>query len=135
APLRQAGGLRKHLRHHRARLHALHQERSEIAVQRTDVIVPAQTEAGADDDGFLADAGVDAASDLALADEDAEPLVEGANQLQPVKHVEQLIGGKLELGALDRGHRRVYRITNDVGGTIAGSTSDEGETRLAEIAP
>ena len=105
APLRQAGRLREHLRHHHARLDALHQERAEVAVQRADVVVLPQPEAGADDDRFLADAGVDAAADLALLDEDAEALVEGADQLEPVEHLEQLLGRELELRALDRRHR------------------------------
>ena len=97
--------LREHLRHHRARLDALHQERPEVAVQRADEVFLPQREAGADDDRFLADAGVDAAADLALLHEDAEALVERADQLQPIEHLEQLFGGELELGALDRRRR------------------------------
>ena len=93
-----------------ARLDALHQERAEVAVQRADEVFLPQPEAGADDDRFLADAGVDAAADLALLDEDAEALVERANQLQPVEHLEQLFGRELELGAFDRRHRRRSRI-------------------------
>ena len=68
--------LGEHLRHHHARLDALHQERAEIAVQRADVVLFAQAETGADDDRFLADAGVDAAADLALLDQRAEAHVE-----------------------------------------------------------
>ena len=87
-------------------------------MQRADEILLAQPEAGADDDRFLADAGVDAAAHLALLDEDAEALVEGANQLQPVEHLEQLLGRELELGPLDRGRRRhaqgFYSITTTV---------------------
>ena len=104
--------LREHLRHHRARLDALHQERAEVAVQRADVVLLPQAEAGADDDGFLADAGVDAAADLALLDEDAEALVERADQLQPVEHLEQLLGRELELGALDRWHDSSLSLLN-----------------------
>jgi hypothetical protein len=52
AALRQPGGFREHLRHHHARLDALHQERSEVAVQRADPVVHPQPEAGADDNGF-----------------------------------------------------------------------------------
>ena len=74
-------------------------------MQRADEVFLAQPEAGADDDRFLADAGVDAASDFALLDERAEALVERANQLQPVEHLEELFVGELELGAFDRGHR------------------------------
>ena len=69
APLRQPGGLREHLRHHHARLDPLHQEGAEVAVQRADEVFLPQAEAGADDDRFLADAGVDAAAHLALLDE------------------------------------------------------------------
>src|SRR5205823_13771516 len=95
APFRQAAGLREHLRHHRARADALHQERAEIAVQRADEILLAQCKAGADDDRLLADAGVDAASHLALLHERAEPLVERAYQLQPMEHLEELFGREL----------------------------------------
>ena len=49
-----------------ARLDALHQEGAEVAVQRADEVLLPQAEAGADDDRFLADAGVDAAAHLAL---------------------------------------------------------------------
>ena len=104
AALREPGRLREHLRHHRPRVDALHEERAEVAVQRADEILLAQPIAGADDDRLLADAGVDAAADLALLDEDAEALVERANQLQPVEHLEQLFQGELELGAFDRRH-------------------------------
>ena len=60
-----------------------------------------QAEAGADDDRFLADAGVDAAAHLALAHAEAEALVERADQLEPVEHLEQLVGAELEFRALD----------------------------------
>ena len=103
--LRQPGFFREHLRHHHARLDALHQERPEVAVQRTDVVLLAQPETGADDDGFLSDAGVDAASDLALPHEKAQAFVERTDELEPEKHVEQLLGCELELRAFDRRHR------------------------------
>ena len=72
-------------------------------------------EAGADDDGFLADAGVDAAADLALLDEDAEALVERADQLEPVEHLQQLVRGELELGAFDGRHGRTGIIDAGTG--------------------
>src|SRR6185436_18421343 len=93
-------------RHHGARLDALHLERAEIAVQRANPVLFPQPEAGADDDRFLADAGVDTAADLALLHQDAEPLVERADQPQPIEHFEELLGGELELGAFDGRHGR-----------------------------
>ena len=79
-------------------------------MQRADEIVFAQPVAGSDDDRFLADAGVHAASHLALLDQDAQPLVERTDQLQPVEHLEQLFQRELELGSLDRRHATgVYR--------------------------
>src|SRR5206468_10802399 len=110
AALGQTGGPGEHLRHHHAGLDALHQEGAEIAMQRTDRILAPQPVAGADDDRFLTDAGINAAAHLALSDQDAEPLVEPADQLQPVEHLEQLFRSELELRALDWGHR-TYRIT------------------------
>ena len=104
AALGQAGRLGEHLRHHHARLDPFHQEGAEVAMQRRDEVLFPQAEAGADDDRFLADAGVDAAPHLALADEDAEALVERTNQLEPVEHLQQLIVGELELRALDGRH-------------------------------
>ena len=79
-------------------------------MERADVVVLPQPEAGADDDGFLADAGVNAAADLTLLDEDAEPLVERADQLQPIEHLEELFGGELEFRSLDGGHQGIRRI-------------------------
>jgi hypothetical protein len=104
APFRQPGGLGEHLRHHHLRLDPLHQKRSEVAVQRADEILFPQPEAGADDDGFLTDAGVDAAADFALLDEDGQAFVERADQLEPVEHLEQLLGRELELRAFDGRH-------------------------------
>ena len=102
ATLRQARFLGEHLRHHHARFHALHQHRAEIAMERTDVVFLAQAETGTHHDGFLSDAGVHAAAHLALPHEQAEPLVEGADELEPIEHLHQLVVGQLELGALER---------------------------------
>ena len=74
-------------------------------MQRADEVFASQSETGADDDGFLADAGVHAASDLALPHEDAEALVERADQLEPIEHLEQLFRRELEFRAFDRRHR------------------------------
>ena len=106
AALGQPGSLREHLRHHHARLDAFHQKRAEVAMQRADEVFPPQPEAGADDDRFLADAGVDAAPHLALAHQNAEALVKRADQLEPIEHVEELLGRQLELRALDGRHWR-----------------------------
>src|SRR5206468_665740 len=106
-PLGEARLPAKHLRHHHARLDAFHQERPEVAMERTDVVLTPQAEARADYDGFLTDSCVDAASYLPLTDQDAQSFVERANQLQPVEHLEQLFGRELELGALYRRHGRI----------------------------
>jgi hypothetical protein len=74
-------------------------------VQRADVVVFLQPEAGADDDGLLADARVDAAAHAALAHQHAQPLVEGADELQPVEDVQELLVRQLELESLDGRHR------------------------------
>src|SRR5262249_25954119 len=105
ATFRKPRFLREHLRHHGARADALHQEGAQIAVQRADEVLLAESKAGADDDRFLADAGVDAASDLDLFDERAESLVEGSDQLQPVEHLQQLIVVQFEFGSLYWRHR------------------------------
>ena len=94
----------EHLGHHHARFDALHQERSEVAMQRADVVFLPQSETGADDDRFLSDAGVDAAPDFALLHQRAESFVECSDELEPEEHVEQLLWGELELGPLDRRH-------------------------------
>ncbi len=104
ASFRETGGFAEHLRHHDARLDALHQERTEISMERTDVVLLAEAEARADDNRFLADARVDAAAHFSLPDENAEPFVEGANQLQPIEHLEQLFRRQLEFRSLDRRH-------------------------------
>src|SRR5207253_716612 len=109
-----------------ARGDAFHEERAEIAVERADPVFFAESVAGADDDCFLSDAGVDAASDFALLDQDAEPLVERANELQPVEHLEQLLGGELEFRSLDRRHsagQLTTRPQRDTKGTEAGAAS------------
>ena len=69
-------------------------------MQRADPVVFPQAKARADDDRFLADARVHAAAHLSLAHEDAEALVEGTNQLQPIEHLEQLLWAEFELGSL-----------------------------------
>src|SRR5207248_641725 len=79
AAFRQPSRLGEHLRHHRPRLDTLHQKRSEVAVQRANVVLLPQPEAGTDDDGFLADAGIHPASYFALLDEHAQSLVKSAN--------------------------------------------------------
>src|SRR5206468_9409561 len=104
ASFRQAGGLGEHLRHHRPRLDTFHEKRAEVTMKRADEVLSSKRETGADDDGFLADARVDPAPDLALTHEDAEALVERAHQLQPAEHVEKLLGRKLELRPLDWRH-------------------------------
>src|SRR5262249_42728175 len=91
----------EHLGHHHARFDPLHQEAAEIPVKRAQVVLFSKPEAGADDDRFLPDPRVHTASDLALADQNAEPLVERTNQLQPEEHVQQLLGRQLELRPLD----------------------------------
>ena len=101
ASLGEARRFAEHLRHHDPRLDAFHQERAEVAMQGTHVVLSAQTETAAHDDRFLPDARVDAAANFALPHEHAEPLVEATDQLQPVEHVEQLLGRQLELRALD----------------------------------
>ena len=50
-------------------------------MERADEVLLPKGKAGADDNRFPADAGVDSAAHLALFHEDAEPQVEGANQL------------------------------------------------------
>jgi len=44
-------------------------------------------------------------SGSSLANEDGEPLVERPDELEPVEHLELLVGRQRELGALDRRHR------------------------------
>ena len=83
-------------------------------MERADVVFPPEPEARPDNDRLLADAGIDAAAHLALADEDTETLVEGADQPHPVEHVEELLGRELELRPFDRGHRSINQSGNRV---------------------
>jgi hypothetical protein len=55
-PLDRPIRLPEHLGHHRPRVDALHEERAEVAMQRTDVVLTPQAETGANNDGFLSDA-------------------------------------------------------------------------------
>jgi hypothetical protein len=89
------------LRHHLARRDAFHQERAEIAVERKNPVVRPQAEAGSDDDRFLADTCVDAAANLPLSHTEAQAFVERANELEPVVHLEELVGAELEFRAFD----------------------------------
>ena len=93
-----------------ARLDALHQEGAEIPVKRKDPVVLPQAEAAADDDRFLADPRVDAAAHFSLTHAQAEALVERADELEPVEHLQQLVGVEFEFRPLDR--RRIAETSN-----------------------
>src|SRR5687767_9404335 len=71
-------------------------------MERKNPIVLPETKAGADHNRFLTDARVHAAAHLALTHAEAEPLVEGPDELEPVVDLEQLVGAEFEFGSLDR---------------------------------
>src|SRR5271168_1129988 len=86
-----------------ARRDAFYQQRADIADHGRDPVAFFQGVAGADGDGFLAEARIEAADDFILAEEADHALFELAIKLHVVVKVEVLLAGERLGAGLSRG--------------------------------